>query len=282
MLRKLLFSLFIIITLGLSVFSIWISYQDKDLYNVKLDPSQLSKFPIDTSDTLEVTKETVLKKLHFSGEIACGDKSPVLNISFPADANLFVSLGDIVELGDVIYESNGTEYVAEAKLKCMGIDSESRNIAFFDCSKLYIETKIPVEYLNFDIYDTVIHISCENKKFNGKFSYIDCINNNGYASAKIEYDANDYFLYPGTSISAEIIVETKEDVVAVPLLFIIDTGLNSYKVMVLEENEVVYKTVKLGLIGTPYAEIISGVNEHDIIVCPEEEYSLQQKLNGVG
>ena len=61
MFRKILFSFVIIITLGLSVFSIWISYHDIDLYNIKIDSTQISKYPIDTSDTWEVAKETLCK-----------------------------------------------------------------------------------------------------------------------------------------------------------------------------------------------------------------------------
>ena len=74
MFRKILFSFFIIITLGLSIFSIWISYQDKDLYNVKIDSSQISKYPmlpgrmknLPRNQTTRTTSKSIFNSKHFS------------------------------------------------------------------------------------------------------------------------------------------------------------------------------------------------------------------------
>jgi len=69
-------------------------------------------------------------------------------------------------------------------------------------------------------------------------------------------------LLPGTSADAEVILETRADVVRVPTSAL----LKSERVLVLEAGRLVEREVELGLRNWQYAEVLSGVEPGEQIV----------------
>lgn len=69
-------------------------------------------------------------------------------------------------------------------------------------------------------------------------------------------------LLPGTSADAEVILNTREDVVRIPTSAL----LRSEKVLVLEDDVLVERTVELGLRNWQYAEVKSGVELGERVV----------------
>lgn len=69
-------------------------------------------------------------------------------------------------------------------------------------------------------------------------------------------------LLPGTSADAEVILETREDVVRVPTSAL----LKSEKVLVLESGRLVERGVELGLRNWQYAEVVAGLEPGESIV----------------
>lgn len=69
-------------------------------------------------------------------------------------------------------------------------------------------------------------------------------------------------LLPGTSADAEVILETRADVVRIPTSAL----LRSEKVLVLEEGKLVEKTIELGLRNWQFAELKSGLSLGERVV----------------
>jgi HlyD family secretion protein len=70
-------------------------------------------------------------------------------------------------------------------------------------------------------------------------------------------------LLPGTSADAEVILESREDVLRIPTSAL----LRSQKVLVLEDGELVERTVELGLRNWQYAEVKSGLSQGERVVA---------------
>jgi multidrug efflux pump subunit AcrA (membrane-fusion protein) len=75
--------------------------------------------------------------------------------------------------------------------------------------------------------------------------------------------AND--LFSGSSANISIVTGSKQDVLAVPTSAVQTTGTQSY-VVVLSGGNPVDKTVKVGIVGSIYTQVLSGVQLGDDIV----------------
>lgn len=69
-------------------------------------------------------------------------------------------------------------------------------------------------------------------------------------------------LLPGTSADAEVVLETREDVLRIPTSAL----LRSEKVLVLEDDELVERTVSLGLRNWQFAQVLEGLDEGELVV----------------
>ena len=74
-------------------------------------------------------------------------------------------------------------------------------------------------------------------------------------------------LLPGTSADAEVVLETREDVLRIPPSAL----LQSEKVLVLEGGRLVERAVGLGLRNWQFAEVRSGLTEGEPIVVTLDE-----------
>jgi HlyD family secretion protein len=95
-------------------------------------------------------------------------------------------------------------------------------------------------------------------------------------NAKIAFDAQDDRIKPGMSTSASIIVDSKQDVLLAPNSAIKTSGNTQYVEMLKINNnvnnsptnisETRQQTIQTGLANDNYTEIISGLNEGDLII----------------
>jgi len=103
----------------------------------------------------------------------------------------------------------------------------------------------------------------------GEVSSIDSIGavSQGVVSygAKINFDTKDERIKPGMSVSVSIIIDSKVDVLAVPVSAVKTQGETSY-VEILVNNEPQKKEVTTGLANDTFIEIIEGLNEGDQII----------------
>lgn len=108
-----------------------------------------------------------------------------------------------------------------------------------------------------------------DKTFTGK---VLAINTNGQASngvtsypTMIIFDNSLSNMYPNMSVSADIIVDSKTDVLIVPTAAISHTdGVSTIKVM--KDNQISQVSVEVGISDNSHSEIISGLNEGDTVV----------------
>jgi len=79
-------------------------------------------------------------------------------------------------------------------------------------------------------------------------------------------------LRSGMSATIEVIAEEKKDVLVLPVNAVIDNGKEKY-VLSKEEGKIVKKIVETGISNGKNVEIISGLNEGDIVLVPQEKGS---------
>ncbi len=85
--------------------------------------------------------------------------------------------------------------------------------------------------------------------------------------AKVELQEDDPALRPGMSVSVDIITAKAENVIIIPnRVMRVDKETGEFYVEKLVDNVPVRTTVKVGLRNDQFSEIISGLNEGDIIV----------------
>ncbi|MFA5029760.1 MAG: efflux RND transporter periplasmic adaptor subunit [Patescibacteria group bacterium] len=84
-------------------------------------------------------------------------------------------------------------------------------------------------------------------------------------NVEIGFDTQDERIKPGMTVLANIITESKTDVLLIPSSAIKTQGDSSY-VEILENGQPLKKEVSTGLVGDTMTEILSGLNENDQII----------------
>ena len=82
---------------------------------------------------------------------------------------------------------------------------------------------------------------------------------------------------PGTSADAEVILESRSNVVRVPTSAL----MKDRKVLVLEEGELVEREVRLGLRNWQFAEVVSGLEPGELIVVSLDKIEIQAGVSAV-
>ena len=108
-----------------------------------------------------------------------------------------------------------------------------------------------------------------DKTFTGK---VLAINTNGQAVSGVTsyptmiiFDNSLSNMYPNMSVSADIIVESKTDVLIVPTAAISNTdGVSTVKVI--KDNQISQVSVEVGISDNSNSEIIAGLNEGDVVI----------------
>jgi HlyD family secretion protein len=108
-----------------------------------------------------------------------------------------------------------------------------------------------------------------DKTFTGK---VLAINTNGQAVSGVTsyptmiiFDNSLSNMYPNMSVSADIIVDSKTDVLIVPTAAISNTdGVSTVKVI--KDNQISQVSVEVGISDNSNSEIIAGLNEGDVVI----------------
>ncbi|MBU1558040.1 efflux RND transporter periplasmic adaptor subunit [Patescibacteria group bacterium] len=116
---------------------------------------------------------------------------------------------------------------------------------------------------------TITFDAIEDFEIEGEISEIDVLGtvNQGVVEygVKISFDDQDSRIKPGMSASVDIVVESRENVLLIPNSAI--KGNERMKmVQVLKDNEIVNTKVETGLTNDILTEIISGLNEGDLVI----------------
>lgn len=91
-------------------------------------------------------------------------------------------------------------------------------------------------------------------------------------SLKISFDVDDERIKPGMTVSASIIIDSKQNVLTVPLSSVKTSGTASY-VEILNNGQPERKIVTVGLENDTLAEIVSGLNEGEEVITSSSSSS---------
>lgn len=145
-----------------------------------------------------------------------------------------------------------------ANIKTAAAPSITVNLTEIDVPKIKIGNKA-----------TVTLDALSGKTFTGKVVSVDTTGSvsSGVTTypAVIELDNDNGSIYPNMSAQANIITRIKNDVLLVPLASVQTQNGQSF-VRVMQNGQVVQKSVETGLSSTTQTEIISGLSEGDNVV----------------
>ena len=99
------------------------------------------------------------------------------------------------------------------------------------------------------------------------------VNNVVVVPAEVRIDGNSAEFRPGYSVDVEIIVESVEDVIRVPVTAIFSDGDQSYAVLVDDQGRAEPVPVELGLSDGLQIEVVSGLEADDRILVNSYQYS---------
>lgn len=151
------------------------------------------------------------------------------------------------------------------------IKSEGTPLASFDISE------IDVSKIKQGQKATITLDSISGKTFTGKVVSIDKIgtvsSNVTSYPAIIKFDTDAPEILPNMSATANIILESKSDVLVVPSTSVKQTN-GQYTVVVVGKNEQKIVNIEVGLISDTQMEITSGLSEGDIIIVSQTSSSI--------
>jgi len=160
--------------------------------------------------------------------------------------NLDVVLGDNVSGSDTVLTLITDDKIAEVTLNEI------------DIAKVKLGQKVILEFdavPGLSVTGEVVEMDVLGTVTQGVVSY----------GVKIGFDIQDETVKSGMSVSASIIIETKPDVLLVPIGAIKASGDNSYVEVMVDGNNV-RKEVTTGLSNDMTIEIIEGLNEGDEVI----------------
>ncbi len=148
-------------------------------------------------------------------------------------------------------------------LRVAVIKNEGLPLATFNISEIDVSKITPGQKA------TITLDSLSGKTYTGKVMTVDRIGtvSSGVTNYPviIQFDTQVPEVLPNMSTSASIILQTKDDVLQVPSTAVI-TSEGQYQVRILRNNSVEFVNVETGLTSDSQTEIVSGLNEGDMVI----------------
>lgn len=251
---------------------------------------------IETSEkTAEVTNQSIVTTLTAPGEVQSAQTEKLtLNTSYKfltmcAEKEEFIKEGS-----NLLKYTNGT-YIT-APYDCVIIDYSIPEVKASPTSSNYIQiSSVEDLYMEINIGEDKIDKVSENqevaiivnydetKEYKGTITKINAIGTNNKGTAKFSAIAslkNDGNLKLGMSATCEIVIESAENVVAVPLEAIQTSDEGSYVIVVNEDGTTENVIVETGISNDAYIEIISGISENTNVKVKSQEDSETNSFRG--
>ncbi len=240
-----------------------------------------------TISNSEVIRTDIKNTLSSKGEVF---SSLTENLKLHATyylSEVYVSENQEVQMGEnILMYSNGTYMTAPYNLVITELNipeigsvcSNSNYISVETTESLYINLSIDEDDLSLVNLGDEVEISLTAFPDNIYKGYITKINEIGSGSSfnSVVTFENPGEIKIGMSASCEIILEKALNVLAVPIEAVITTGNDSYVVYVYE-NTTKEVTVETGISNDAYIEIISGLEEGDIVQITQEDSTSSKK-----
>lgn len=242
-----------------------------------------------------VSKQTIQKTLTSSGQIETGLTESIVPDTTEYFETMCVEEDDIVKMGENILQySDGTYLVAE--YDCVIVSYSMPETGKKCTSSNYVEVKSMKDLITtISVNENEINelsvgqevditlSADESKTFKGNVSKIDFIGS--YSSSGTTFSAtisfeNDGDLKLGMSISCTIILKESTDVLAIPISAVQTSDKEKYVVLVKDNGETENVTIETGMSNDKYVEVISGLEEGDIVQVVTTTTTSTQRNSG--
>lgn len=175
--------------------------------------------------------------------------------------NVMVEVGNVVNVGDYLYNSSGNALNSSIHGKVESIVDNGVDI-FIEISNFnetYIELMIKQdEYTNVKIEQQVI-IKFSDNYFMGEVTFIgEFVQDNGYIEVRIDPDQNDIIL-PGANVKLSLIIIEKDEVITVPKNSLFADANGEFVYIIDSDNNLIKRYITVGIRGNDYIEIIDGI-----------------------
>lgn len=267
----------------LCLYSIYLMYQTDARYEVSLEPDKIVTENGD--DEIYVAKKTTITQtVSLQGTVApfYGDEQVEVHVEgVPNKIERYVEVDDVIEKDTVYAKYNGKEYKSESKLYCVSVEETGGVVfTFVDYSKLYVEVGVPEIYAVEALRGKEVALTNNGTAFSGIVSFMDGYCNDGVVRTRVIYDSESVLLRPGAVCTVSVVLQQKEEAVAIPSAFVIYSEYeDEYRAILTSDGRTTTVKVQVGIIGDDLVEILSGIRENDCVMLPAEEMSLQYYRN---
>lgn len=204
-----------------------------------------------------------------------------------------ISVGETIEIQTTIDGSN-VDISSILSSISSGIDVSSMVSSFFDSEKVGIKILnyplvADISLSKYDVLDVNVNQevtikSANNKVYDGRVSYVGTVATSSGSSidlnslmsggsssnsipAQITIDSADSSFIVGTDVDVSIVTDTQENAIVAPVEAIVIDGSDVSVYVYDEENsKAVKKSVELGISNDTYYQIVSGLNEGDVLI----------------
>jgi len=285
MVKKIIFWCWILFITVICSYSVYLNNSNDRLYEVNINSNDAQVIQNYNGDNCYVERGSIEEIVYTVGNIEPIEGEELEEIVIPtisAKIDLHVSIGQMLTKDEVFANYNGKTYVAEAKWKCLDIveEGEQTIITFLDYSKLYISTLLPIKSVGEELLGKTVHIDCLDKEIEGTIDYVDSYCVNQEVEVKINYDNQNIMLMPGQEVEVEVISKQKEDVLIIPIEYVMySADYDEYSVFLsIDEQGYIVQEIDVGIISDSSVEVLSGVLEEDELIMPDYEMSLAYYL----
>jgi len=186
--------------------------------------------------------------------------------------------GFSLQEGSVIVASSNTTNSAQSATKIATIKTKALPMVSVGL------TEIDVPKIALGDKTTITFDAFPDKTFTGKVISIDTagVVSSGVTTypTVIKLDTESNFILPNMAASANIITDTKDDVLLVPVAAVQKQTDGSSYVRVLKNNQIKQVTVGIGLSSDTETEITSGLSEGDMVITSTVSSTTTQQSSG--
>lgn len=287
MAKKVWFYIWLIFISAVCIFSIYLMYKNDSSYTVSIRPEDV-EIVDDDWELYTVGVSNVKNIIVLNGEIVPSHESEVVDTCIQgssASIKKYVKEGEVLESDTVFAEYKGKQYKTKGIVRCISIqESNTYTIfSFLDYSKLYVQAEIPEKYAIDALVEREVSIKCNQEVLVGRVTYLDSYCENGFVRVNIAYNNEEVLLRPGSKCKVELLAEEKENVMALPLEFVVYSEEDDeYRVLIVRDDMVFNQSISVGVIGDEMVEIVSGLTLEETVKLPDSEMSLKYYLEYKG
>ena len=240
--------------------------------------------------TAKVTQETIEERLNTTGLIESAQTQSVFGQGMVQEVS--VSVGDAVEEGDVLISySDGTNQTAEFNGTVTSVNAQDNQVDLSSQSgepaislANLADLQVVVELSKSDAplikEGQVALLTSGEDVFNGTVSQIDPIattvtNQTGTPTATlksiISFDTPPKNLFVGFDIDVDIITNTAENVLVIPIESLMYDKNNKPYVYIIENEQAIATTLETGIQSTTHVEVKDGLTlDQTIVLSPDD------------